>query len=150
MLALSYLPEYWKHDRIRKLIDYFLLRDGIFKRTNLKEFVNKDMQRNSFPIIWRANVFEILLALSKMGYGKDSRLQRAWDFLDTKADKNESTRFGLDSRTVSLESWEKKSAKQVDNILRMAAHKFKECGSRLGKLLDKLGNGADIRQRRRF
>jgi hypothetical protein len=44
--------------RIRKLIDYFLLRDGIFKRTDLKEFVNKDMRRNSFPIIWRANAEE--------------------------------------------------------------------------------------------
>jgi len=88
LLAFSYLPDYWKHERIRKLVNYFLLREGIFKSTNLRKLVNKDMERNIFPIIWRANVFEILLALSKMGYGKDSRLERAWRFLDARADKN--------------------------------------------------------------
>ncbi len=94
LLAFSYLPEYWKHDRIKRLVDYFLFRGGIFKSTNPKELVNKDMERNSFPITWRANVFEVLYALSKMGYGKDSRLGRAWAFLDDKAD--EEVRYGLD------------------------------------------------------
>jgi hypothetical protein len=86
LLAFSYLPEYWKHNRIKKLVNYFLFRDGIFKRTNLNEFVNKDMERTSFPITWRANVFEILLALTKMGYGNNNRLERAWNTLDAKRD----------------------------------------------------------------
>jgi hypothetical protein len=94
ILAFSYLPEYCKHDRIRELADYFLLRGGVFKRTNPKELVNKDMERNSFPITWRANLFEVLLALSKMGYGRDSRLARAWELLDSRADKT--GRFVLD------------------------------------------------------
>jgi hypothetical protein len=85
LLAFSYLPEHWKNTRIRKLVDY-LSRDGIFKKSNLEVFVNKDMERNSFPIIWRANVFEVLLALSKMGYGNDGRLERAWTVLDTRRD----------------------------------------------------------------
>ena len=88
LLAFSYLPEYWKHDRVGKLAYYFLQREGLFKSTNLKELVNKDMERNSFPILWRVNVFEILLALSKMGYGKDKRLERAWSYMYTKANKN--------------------------------------------------------------
>jgi len=86
LLAFSYLPEYWEHKRIKQLIDYFLGRDGIYKTTNLNEFVNKDMESNSFPITWRANVFEILLSLSKMGYGNDLRLERAWNFMDEKHD----------------------------------------------------------------
>lgn len=86
LLAFSHLPEYWRHDRIKKLVHYFLSRDGIYKSTNLKEFVNKDMKRVSFPITWRANVFEILLALGKMGYGKDRRLERAWNILEGKRD----------------------------------------------------------------
>ncbi|HXX87061.1 MAG TPA: hypothetical protein VEH86_01250, partial [Candidatus Acidoferrum sp.] len=94
LLAFSYLSEYWNHDRIKKLVDYFLLRGGIFKSTNPKELVNKDMERNSFPITWRANVFEVLFALSKMGYGKDSRLGRAWSILDAKVD--EKGRYVLD------------------------------------------------------
>jgi hypothetical protein len=44
------------------------------------------MQVSSFPITWRSNVFEILLTLSKMGYGKDPRLKRAWKYLDSKKD----------------------------------------------------------------
>lgn len=94
LLAFSYLPEYWKHYRVKKLVDYFLLRGGIFKSTNPKELVNRDMERNSFPITWRANVFEVLYALSKMGTGKDRRLGRAWSFLDTKVD--EKGRYVLD------------------------------------------------------
>jgi hypothetical protein len=86
LLAFSYLPEHRKHGRIKKLVHYFLSRDGIFKSTNLKEFVNKDMKRVSFPITWRVNVFEILLALGKMGYGRDRRLERAWDVLDFNRD----------------------------------------------------------------
>ncbi len=87
LLAFSYLPECWKHNRVKELVKYFLSRDGIFKKTNLNEFVNKDMNRNSFPITWRANVFEILLALSKMGYGKNSKLERAWNLMDKKRDE---------------------------------------------------------------
>lgn len=88
LLAFSYLPKYWGHERVKKLVDYFMLRDGIFKSTNLNELVNKDMERSSYPITWRANVFEVLLALSKMGYGKHDKLERAWIFLDEKADEN--------------------------------------------------------------
>lgn len=86
LLAFSYLPEYWRHERVKELVEYFLSRNGIFRKSSLNEFVNKDIERNSFPITWRANVFEILLALSKMGYGNDSRLERAWKFMDTKRD----------------------------------------------------------------
>jgi hypothetical protein len=125
-LAFSYLPEYWKHDRIRKLTGYFLLRDGIFKRTNLKELVNKDMERNSFPITWRANVFEVLLALSKMGYGNDSRLERAWDFLDSKADEN--GRYVLDW-TPAQSPWKvgyRNEPNKWVTFYAHLAHKFKE------------------------
>ena len=70
-------------------VDCFLSRDAVSKRTNLNEFVNKDMGRTPFPITWRANVFEVLLALSKMCYGTDSKLERAWDVLDSKLDNEE-------------------------------------------------------------
>lgn len=125
VLAFSYLPEYWKHDRIRELIDYFLLRDGVFRRTNLEELVNKDMERNSFPITWRANVFEVLLALSKMGYGKDSRLGRAWKLLDSRADKN--GRFVLDWTPVQS-PWEVGKRNEPNKWITLyahLAHKFK-------------------------
>ncbi|MFX1251683.1 MAG: hypothetical protein ACFFCZ_08735 [Promethearchaeota archaeon] len=128
LLAFSYLPEYWKRDRIKKLVDYFLSRDGIFKSTNLNEFANKDMERNSFPITWRANVFEILLALSKMGHGKGDRLKKSWNHLDSKQDSK--GRYLLDW-TPSQSPWkvgEKNEPNKWVTFYAYLAHKLKEQG----------------------
>lgn len=86
LLAFSELPEYWEHERCLQLIDYFLSRNGIYKRNDQKRFVSKDMLTDSFPIIWRTNVWEILYALSKMGYGKDERLADAWKVMESRKD----------------------------------------------------------------
>jgi hypothetical protein len=81
LLAFAELPEYWDHPRCRQLVDYFLRRGGVYQSDHPGIFVNKDMQRLSFPIIWRANLWEVLYALSKMGYGNDERLSTAWNEL---------------------------------------------------------------------
>jgi hypothetical protein len=86
LLAFAELPEYWKNERCLALVDYFLGRHGIFSRKDPARFVNDDIKRNAFPIIWRANVWEILYALSKMGYGNDTRLHSAWDVLESRKD----------------------------------------------------------------
>ena len=52
------------------------------------------MKRDVFPIIWRTNVWEILYALSKMGYGKDERLRDAWKVLESRRDSE--GRYKLD------------------------------------------------------
>lgn len=88
LLAFSYLPNIWQHDRCQQLIDYFLKRNGIYKSNNFNEFVNKDISRFSFPITWRVNLFEILYSLGKMGYGKDKRLESAWRLLESKQNSN--------------------------------------------------------------
>lgn len=84
LLAFSELPEYWKHERCLQLVDYFLGRNGIFKRNDHCRYVNKDMESDSFPIIWRTNVWEILFALAKMGYGNDERLADAWKVMESR------------------------------------------------------------------
>jgi hypothetical protein len=95
LLAFAELPELWGHPRVRKLAAYFLERGGIYKSTDHAAFVNADMQRPSFPITWRANAWEILYALSLMGYGKDPRLGSAWKHLES----------GKDERGASLLAW---------------------------------------------
>lgn len=129
LLAFSYLPEYWEHNRCLKLINYFLSRDGIFKTTNLNEFVNKDMERNSFPLTWRANVFEILLPLSKMGYGNDNRLDRAWNVMDTRQDSE--GRYFLDW-TPRQSPWKVGKRNETNKWITFysyLAHKFKDDNS---------------------
>lgn len=94
LLAFAELPEYWDHPRCRQLVDYFLSRGGVYRRGHTGVFVNKDMQRFAFPITWRTNLWEVLYALGKMGYGSDDRLQPAWHALASMAD--ETGRYRLD------------------------------------------------------
>jgi hypothetical protein len=86
LMAFSELPDTWSHPRVKQLIDYFLQRGGVFTSKNLHVPVNKDMVRPSFPINWRANTWEVLYALSKMGVGEDPRLIPAWNMLDNNED----------------------------------------------------------------
>ena len=86
LLAFAELPDLHHHPRVRRLIDYFLRREGLFTSWDRQRFVNKDMQRPSFPITWRANAWEILYALSLMGHGRDPRLERAWKHLKSMTD----------------------------------------------------------------
>jgi hypothetical protein len=86
LLAFSLLPEYWSHPRCRALIEYFLVRGGIYRSADLHSFAIKDFGRTSMPITWRANTFEILLALSRMGYGDESVLRPAWATMKEKGD----------------------------------------------------------------
>ena len=86
LLAFSELPEYWNHCRCISLINYFLDREAVYKRTDKSKFVNKDIFANSFPSGWYTNLWEILYSLSKIGYGQDIKLKRAWDLLESKLD----------------------------------------------------------------
>ena len=84
LLALAELPETWGHPRVQALIGYFLDRGGIY-RSGSRTLVNRDMAGLSFPTAWRANIWEVLYALSRMGYGADEHLADAWAELDKHA-----------------------------------------------------------------
>jgi hypothetical protein len=94
LLAFSELPEYWNHPRCLELLNYFFTRKIIYK-SNSADYVNKDVRNTSFPITWGANTFEVLLALSKMGFGNDPRLAEAWNLLENH--KLENGLYKLDS-----------------------------------------------------
>ncbi len=99
LLAFSEFPDYWDHPRCKGLVNYFLCRGGIFQSTHPGIPVNQDMQAMSFPITWRANSWEVLYVLSKMGYGNDERLRAAWDELESRAAVG---RFPLDWTPTQL------------------------------------------------
>jgi hypothetical protein len=81
LMAFAEMPKYWQHPRCLQLVDYFLKRNAIFDNSHTR-LVNHDMEYNSFPIIWRCNVWEPLWSLSKMGYGSLSELNDAWEYLE--------------------------------------------------------------------
>jgi len=78
--------QYQNHESCVGVVNYFLNRGGIYKTSRPDDLVNKDVQTLIFPFHWRAGLVQILYSLSKMGYGKDPRLARAWELLDSKAD----------------------------------------------------------------
>jgi hypothetical protein len=94
LLAFSEFPVSWDQPRCKLLVNYFLERGGIFQSQHPGIPVNRDVQIQSFPITWRANVYEVLYALSKMGFGSDERLQPAWKTLEGQADST--GRYHLD------------------------------------------------------
>ena len=94
LLAFSEFPDYWDHPRCKELVGYFLSRGGIFQSKHPGIPVNDDMDRLSFPITWRANTWEVLYALSRMGHGTDESLSAAWIALQNRAGPG--NRFPLD------------------------------------------------------
>jgi len=94
LLAFSEFPIYWDQPRCKQLVNYFLGRGGIFQSQHPGIPVNRDVQIQSFPITWRANVYEVLYALSKMGFGSDERLQAAWKLQEGQADSIGRHRLG--------------------------------------------------------
>ena len=86
LLAFSELQEYWDHPRCQSLVEYFMKRNVLFRTSDLEKAINHDVTRTSFPITWRAGLTEMVYALSKMGYGANDELNRAWEILDNKRD----------------------------------------------------------------
>ncbi|MBY8984371.1 MAG: hypothetical protein KGD65_04830 [Candidatus Lokiarchaeota archaeon] len=79
--ALAELPELWDESFSKKIVDYFLNRNILYKTTEPETYVNKDAGLTIFPFNWRFGLIDILLPLAKMGYGKDVRMESAWKVL---------------------------------------------------------------------
>lgn len=87
LLALAELPALWGKECSKKLVDYFIRRNGIYS-TDLQRYVTKDIEKFSFPITWKANAWEVLLAISKMGYGNHKAFFGSWRLLESKLTQN--------------------------------------------------------------
>ncbi len=124
LLAFTDVPEYWRHPRIKKLIDYFINRHGVFK-SNLKTHINFDAVRTSFPITWAASLIEILFSLSKMGYGATPELERAWRLLETK--KNHAGQYILDytSTQALLKAGKRRHPNKWVTLYALLAQKYR-------------------------
>jgi hypothetical protein len=86
------------------------------------------MERNSFPIIWRTNVYEVLYALSRMGYGNDKRLENAWKYMDSRCD--EYGRYPLDW-TPTQSPWKvgkRGESNKWVTFYSLLAHKYRKNG----------------------
>jgi len=94
LMALSELPEYHQTKTCQALLTYFLNREAIYN-SKKTAYVTKEMGHNTYPISWGANTYEVLLSLSKMGYGQHPALTKAWNLLEQK--KTNSGKYILNS-----------------------------------------------------
>ena len=84
LFGLSEFPSTWTHPSVKNLVDYFLNRDLLFKRSKPHELVVKNAGALVFPFTYRAGLLESLYPLLKMGYGSHPNLMRAWELFESK------------------------------------------------------------------
>ena len=94
LMAFAELPEYWQHERCQALVDYFLRRQVIYKKSHPGEIIRSEVVASVFPFVINASLLESLYALSKMGFSKHPALDPAWQYLEAKRD--EQGRYILD------------------------------------------------------
>ena len=82
LYALETLPDLWNEEFTKQIAEYFLNRNVLYTTSDKTLFVNKEAGRTFFPFTWKFGLLDVLLPLAKMGYGKDTRMQRAWDSLN--------------------------------------------------------------------
>ena len=101
--SLGELPELWNDPFSKKIVEYFLNRNILYKTINPKAYIRKDVVLTMFPFYWGFGFIDVLLPLAKMGYGHDPRMYSAWDVLERH--KTEEKKYKLDSDRKS-KYWE--------------------------------------------
>ncbi len=81
LFALGQLAELWDEPFSKKIVEYFLNRNILFKTTDTETYVNTDAGSTIFPFYWRFGLIDVLLPLAIMGFGNDSRMDFAWKVL---------------------------------------------------------------------
>jgi len=90
LYALEALPELWDEPFAKQIVEYFLNRNVLYTTSDKAILVSKEAGRTFFPFTLKFGLLDVLLPLAKMGYGKDHRMQSAWNFLNQhKTEHNE-------------------------------------------------------------
>lgn len=129
LLAFSELQEYWDHPRCQSLVEYFMKRNVLYRTSDLEKAINHDVTRTSFPITWRAGLTEMVYALSKMGYGSNDELNRAWEILDSKRDSQGKYRLDWTPTQALLKSGKRGESNKWVTFYALLSKKYKSEGA---------------------
>lgn len=129
LLAFSELQEYWDHPRCQSLVEYFMKRNVLYRTSDLEKAINRDVTRTSFPITWRAGLTEMVYALSKMGYGSNDELNRAWEILDSKRDSQGKYRLDWTPTQALLKSGKRGESNKWVTFYALLSKKYKSEGA---------------------
>ncbi len=98
LYALTELPEMWEEQFAKQIVEYFLNRNVLYTSSDKQVRVSKEAGHTFFPFTWRFGLIDVLLPLSKMGYGKDTRVQSAWKVLNEHKTKQEEYLLDIDAK----------------------------------------------------
>nr|MDO8117683.1 hypothetical protein [Candidatus Sigynarchaeota archaeon] len=84
LFGIGEFPSTWDHPSVKRLVDYFLNRQVLFKTTHPDEFVVKNAGALVFPFTYREGLIETLSSLLKMGYGDHPAFYQAWEHFASK------------------------------------------------------------------
>ncbi len=84
LFGLAEFPSTWHRPHVKVLVDYFLNRDLLFKRSKPNELVVNNAGALVFPFTYREGLLENLYPLLKMGYGSHPKFMRAWTLFESK------------------------------------------------------------------
>jgi hypothetical protein len=84
LFGLAEFPLTWTYPSVKALVDYFLNRELLFKRSIPNELVVKNAGALVFPFTYREGLLENLYPLLKMGYGNHPKIMRAWEHFEFK------------------------------------------------------------------
>jgi hypothetical protein len=110
-----------------RVINYFLERNAIFKKTDLSQPMAQHLLYLDFPFLPAGRFFQILFYLSKLGRGNDPRLKKVWDLLESKKDAE--GRFPLESSIALKAPWnvgERKKANRWVTFYAYLAMKYRD------------------------
>jgi hypothetical protein len=99
LFGLGEYPLTWNHPSVKKLVDYFLNRQVLFKTMHPDELVVQNAGALVFPFTYREGLIDILYPLLKMGYGNQTKVLRAWELLESK--RTPENKFLLDWNPVN-------------------------------------------------
>jgi len=99
LYALGELPELWNEPFAKKIVEYFLNRNVLFKTTDPETYIRTDAGGTIFPFTWRFGLIDVILPLAKMGYGGDPRMKSAWNVLAYH--RNKEGKYRLDGNIKS-------------------------------------------------
>lgn len=102
----SLLPESYRNSKeFQNLLDYFTSRKMILSKVNSNEIIASTT--SGFYATGTSNLFTLVYAMSKLGYGDIPEMNELWSIIDSKKDN---------SGRINLEHTEKKKTVQLDEL----------------------------------
>jgi len=125
LLAFAELPELWSAPACEALARYFLDRHVLFERQNHHRIVLPELAQPRLPFSAYGGLLETVYALSKLGHGRDPRMDAAWERLERH--RMDDGRYRLQrSWYRSVLGWEKDQPNKFVTLYAYLARKLRD------------------------